>query len=259
MDFCAPGIFNPAMHLIAARAVSWINAGLSFVYPEWCQLCRKRRAGPARGYVCDDCRSNVKWIDPPVCSRCGVPFHGDINVSFECARCQGEKFYFQSARAAVAARDEVLNVVHRYKYSRALWFEPFLAELLTSRAVPALRSGSWDLIVPVPLHPTKYREREFNQAERLARRLSRSAEIPVNARVLRRVVPTRTQTQLSREERQENVRRAFSMRPGQRLSGKSIVLVDDVFTTGATTNACAQALVGAGAAQVCVWTVARGI
>jgi competence protein ComFC len=259
LDFPAPAIFTPGMNLIAARAVSWINAGLSFIYPECCQLCRQRRSGPAQGYVCDDCRSTVKWINAPFCSRCGLPFEGDINVDFECSKCQGEKFYFQSARSAVVARDKVLDVIHRYKYSRALWFEPFLSELLTRRAAPELRSGSWDFIVPVPLHPTKYREREFNQAERLARHLGRSAGIPVNTGVLSRVLPTRTQTQLSREERQVNMRRAFAVRPGQRLSGRNIVLIDDVFTTGATTNACARALVGAGAAQVCVWTVARGV
>ncbi len=107
------------MNLIAARAVNWINAGLSFFYPEWCQLCRERRAGPRQGYVCDDCRASVQWIEPPLCRRCGLPFHGDINVAFECSHCQGEKLYFLSARSAVVARDKVLDVIHRYKYNRA--------------------------------------------------------------------------------------------------------------------------------------------
>ena len=98
------------------------------------------------------------------------------------------------------------------------------------------------MIVPVPLHPTKQREREFNQAERLASRLGAATRIPVNNRLLQRVVPTRTQTQLSRQERLVNVRNAFAMRAGQRLNGERIVLVDDVFTTGATTSACARVL-----------------
>jgi ComF family protein len=115
------------------------------------------------------------------------------------------------------------------------------------------------MIVPVPLHPTKEREREFNQAERLARRLGAAMRIPVNNRLLRRVVPTRTQTQLSRQERLANVRNAFALRGSQRLNGEPIVLVDDVLTTGATTSACAQVLRAAGAGEVCVWTVARGV
>jgi len=113
--------------------------------------------------------------------------------------------------------------------------------------------------VPIPLHATKEREREFNQAERLARRLSRATGIPVARGLVRRVVATRTQTRLSREERIANVRHAFAMGKGKRLDGERIVLLDDVFTTGATSSACARVLRAAGAGEVCVWTVARGI
>jgi ComF family protein len=169
------------------------------------------------------------------------------------------EWHFQSARSAVVARDPVLEVIHRYKYQRALWFEPFLAELLIQAAGPALGGPNGDVIVPVPLHPTKRREREFNQAERLAARLGAATQRPVNKGLLRRVVATRTQTLLKRSERLANVRNAFAMRDGQRLNGERIVLVDDVFTTGATTSACAKVLRAAGAGEVCVWTVARGV
>ena len=104
------------------------------------------------------------------------------------------EWHFQSARSAVVARDPVLEVIHRYKYQRALWFEPFLAGLLIRAAGPALAGQNADMIVPVPLHPTKQREREFNQAERLASRLGAATQMPVNKRLLRRVVPTRTQS-----------------------------------------------------------------
>ena len=153
----------------------------------------------------------------------------------------------------------MLEAIHRYKYQRALWFEPFLADLFLREAVPALRKQKWDVIVPVPLHSTKKREREFNQAERLAERLGDATKIPVNKTCLRRVVPTSTQTLLTRQQRESNVRKAFAMRNGTRLDGKRVILVDDVFTTGATTSACAKTLLAAGAGEVCVWTVARGI
>ena len=100
-------------------------------------------------------------------------------------------WHFKSARSAVVARDPVLEVIHRYKYQRALWFEPFLAELLIGAARRAWVGQRPDLIVPVPLHPTKEREREFNQAERLAGRLGAATQLPVNQRLIRRVVPTR--------------------------------------------------------------------
>jgi ComF family protein len=150
-------------------------------------------------------------------------------------------------------------VIHRYKYKGELWFEPFLADLLVRQAAPILAREKWDMIVPVPLHPAKKRERGFNQAARLASRLGRAVKIPLNFGLLKRVQPTRTQTLLSRPQRAANVNRAFAPRSGQKLRGARIVLVDDVFTTGATTSACARVLHSAGAGDVCVWTVARGL
>ena len=169
------------------------------------------------------------------------------------------EWHFKSARSAVIARDPVLEMIHRYKYQRALWFEPFLADLLIRAAGPVLAERRPEMIVPVPLHSTKEREREFNQAERLARRLGKATELPVNNRLLRRVVPTQTQTHLGRPERLNNVRNAFAMRRGCHLDGERIILLDDVFTTGATTGECARVLTAAGAGEVCVWTVARGV
>lgn len=243
----------------SAPLKNWLNAALGLVYPEVCQLCGNSRATPAEGFVCIGCRGQVRFIDPPFCERCGLPYQGQITTVFECTNCREAELDFSSARSAVTAREGVLEVIHRYKYQRAFCFEPFLAELLLGRAVPALATAKWDVIVPVPLHHARLREREFNQAERLARRLSAATGIPVWNRLLRRVLPTQTQTLLSRPERLANVRRAFAMRPGQALDGQRIVLIDDVFTTGATTSACAKVLRAAGAGEVCVWTVARGV
>ena len=110
-----------------------------------------------------------------------------------------------------------------------------------------------------PLHPLKQRAREFNQAERLGRRLSKASGVPMEAHLLRRVKPTGTQTRLTREERAANMAGAFRVRRPEAARGRRLVLLDDVFTTGATTSACARVLREAGAAEVCVWTVARGI
>jgi competence protein ComFC len=241
------------------KANPWFNAFLGFLYPEICQLCGLARATPGQGYVCDHCANSAEFIHPPICDQCGMSFAGAITGTFVCANCQSVKLHFCSARAAVAAKDKVLEAIHRYKYQRALWLEPFLARLLVERAQPALAGGNWDWIVPVPLHPVKEREREFNQAERLGRCLSIATGITLQKRALRRVVQTRTQTLLTREERLDNMRKAFKFNTNVNLAGKRIILVDDVFTTGATTNSCAQTLKQGGAAQVCVWTVARGV
>jgi ComF family protein len=244
---------------LSVQAETWSEAALGFVYPQVCQLCGAERATAPEGYVCARCWQNIHFIRPPCCERCGLPYPGEITSPFECANCREMELHFRFARAAVAAEGVVLEVIHRFKYERALWFEPFLADLLLRAAGAELQPDAWDVIVPVPLHPAKQREREFNQAERLARHLGRATRLPVNGRLLRRVELTRTQTQLTRPQRAANVRSAFILRNGAATQGLRVVLLDDVLTTGATTSACARILRQAGAADVCVWTVARGL
>jgi competence protein ComFC len=247
------------MNAVLASVQSWVNAGLAFVYPEVCRICGERRARSEESYVCLECRARVRVIQRPFCERCGHPFQGDITTEFECSNCHNLKLDFEHARSAVLARDGVLEAIRRYKYNRAMWFESFLADLLVEAAAAELRNAGWNWLVPVPLHPTKQRQREFNQAERLARHLGKATGIPVNTRLLKRVLPTETQTHLTREERFVNVRKAFAPSHGASVKGQRIVVIDDVFTTGATTSACAGALRKAGASSVCVWTVARGV
>lgn len=243
----------------AASLANYFEAGLAWLYPRFCQLCEAERANPDEGFVCAKCWTGVRFIRPPFCERCGLPYEGDITTPFECSNCRDVKLYFSTARSAVAAKGVTLEVIHRFKYQRALWFEPFLVDLLCRAALPVLREAEWDFIVPVPLHATKQREREFNQAERIARGLARALNLPVRTDLVKRAVPTRTQTLLTKSQRAENVRRAFVPASREKLSGARIILVDDVLTTGATTNACARVLRRLGAAEVCVWTVARGL
>ena len=245
---------------LATGLKSLAESALTFLYPDVCQHCYENRATRADGYVCANCWRQVRFMVPPMCERCGLPFEGDIGDAFECGNCAELELHFSRARSAVAAKGMALDILHRWKYSRALWFEPFLAGLLVREAAPALREERWDLIVPVPLHPVKQAEREFNQAEHLVRHLSAATAIPANNRLVHRINPTRTQTLLSRAERARNVSRAFAPGPEAEVArGRRIVLIDDVLTTGATTSACAQALKSCGAAEVCVWTVARGL
>ena len=235
----------------------WADAALSFIYPDVCQLCCAHRATRREGYVCTDCRALVRFIEPPFCDRCGLPFEGEITGSFECTNCREMELHFCAARSAVAARGPVLDAIHRYKYDGQLWFEEFLSELFVRGACDWLREEPCDALLPVPLFPVKQRERGFNQAERLARRLGAAVNVPVNTRLLKRVLPTPSQTRLSRTQRADNMRHAFAMRSTETVKGASFVLIDDVFTTGATTSACARLLLKAGAAKVVVWTVAR--
>ncbi len=237
----------------------WLDAGLSFLFPSVCQLCSAARATPAEGYVCQACWQNLRFITPPCCERCGLPYPGDITTAFECANCRDLDLHFRWARASVVANDFLRGVIHRYKYNRELWFEPFLTDLLLRQAVPVLRAENCAGIVPVPLHPVKQREREFNQAERLAQPLAHALGIPVLTQLVRRIQPTRTQTQLDKHARTDNVRRAFAPVRPKSLSGERLIVLDDVLTTGATTSAVARVLRENGAGEVLVWTLARGL
>lgn len=250
------------MSRLVSKSKTVLDAFLNLVYPPVCQICRQHRATQPEGYVCTGCVSGangVRFIVRPYCERCGLPFEGEMTAQFNCANCHGMRLYFGSARSAVVAKTLVLDVIHRYKYQGQLWFEPFLRGLLDQATRAWLQKETWDMLIPVPLHPLKHRERGFNQAERLARVFHSFSGIPVNRKALTRVKATQTQTRLSQAERMANVSEAFQCLPDHRTKDQKIILIDDVMTTGATTNACARALVRAGAAKVCVWTVARGV
>ena len=249
----------PAKPWIAATK-RWWEAAMGFLYAEVCQACEQRRASASEGYVCSQCRATVKFIAPPFCKKCGAIFEGELTTMFECGNCKGVELHFTYARAAAPARDVLMEMIHRYKYNKALWVEPFLAEILIQIAMPVVQAEGWDLIVPVPLYRRREAEREFNQAERLGKALSKAAGVPLSARILERTADTRTQTRLSRSERAENVRRAFALKGhASAIKDRRIVLVDDVLTTGATANAAARVLRRHGAAEVCAWTLARGL
>src|SRR5438128_1414147 len=132
-----------------AAAKSWLDTALSFFYPNLCQYCRDEVAGKQDGFIGPNCRAQLKLIAPPFCQKCGLPYAGAITTSFECSNCRELELQFSNARSAALADAMLLEIIHRYKYNRALWFEPFLAGLLINAASPTLLAEQWDLIVPV--------------------------------------------------------------------------------------------------------------
>jgi competence protein ComFC len=234
---------------------------LRMIFPRVCEICSEREAGPSEGFICEHCRKHpraIKRVRAPICKICGLWYEGAITTEFKCRNCFDLELEFTCARAAVQYAGLVKEVIHRFKYGRNEWFEPFLAELLIESAVPELRLEPVDLIAPIPLHPKKQRARGFNQAERFASRLSAVLEIAFDTTLLERVRDTDPQAGLDRDDRIANVKNAFHYVGEQKLKGQRVLLIDDVLTTGVTASSCAKELLKNGAGEVRVWTVARG-
>ncbi|MEI6084691.1 MAG: ComF family protein [Verrucomicrobiota bacterium] len=242
---------------MAATLLKWVSRAVDLVYPRNCQFCETPLTEEQRGVICPVCLALAKPIEPPFCRRCALPFDGKLDDQIDCGYCQDLKFHFTRAFAACRAEGVVRDCIHRLKYDRQMFYVTHLAAWLAGAGQRWIDWTQVDAIVPVPLHPLKERSREFNQAEVLARELSRTVGRPLLAKSVRRVKPTKTQTRLDAKSRRENMRGAFAAR--DTLAGQRLVLVDDVFTTGATLDACANVLLSSGATNVIALTVARGV
>jgi ComF family protein len=229
---------------------------VSLIYPPFCAVCAG--AISSDEYLCESCAQNLLRIRPPYCAKCSEPFAGALTSSFTCANCADRRLYFEAAVSSYRSRGAVREVVHRFKYGRQIHLRRLLG-LWVAEALDDSRlvARHFDLVVPVPLHPARQRERGFNQAALLAAALRRSRNLPV-CNVLQRTRYTATQTQFDRNERMENLRGAFRLRRGSNVQDLRMLLVDDVLTTGSTLSECASVLLEAGALSVHAVTAARG-
>jgi ComF family protein len=199
----------------------------------------------------------VPRVGHPLCERCGEPFVGDITSTFICTNCWKRTWSLEWARATYRAEGIVRESIHRMKYQGDYSLLEPLTDWLEEGYEEWARLIVWDALVPVPLHPRRFRERGFNQAAELARRLGERQGLQVWD-CLKRTEQTDTQAKLSRAARLRNLRRAFELKKPFDVRGKALLIIDDVFTTGATTDRCARVLREGGAAYVACLTVARG-
>jgi competence protein ComFC len=206
--------------------------------------------------LCGPCDRSWPRITGLRCEVCSQPFPAS-DASLVCQNCAERNFHFVASLSPLRAHGAVREMVHRLKYNRERWLARPLAECMaevgTDERLPLTRV---DLLVPVPLHALRQREREFNQAELLARELGRRWQKPVR-RLLRRRNYTETQTHFDRQVRMQNLRGAFVLAQNANCDSMNIVLVDDVFTTGSTLDECARTLLEGGAAAVWAVTAAR--
>ncbi len=226
------------------------------LFPADCMLCQKMLARPFEGPLCPDCVSHLAWIEGPFCERCGLPYAPSVRPG-RCGPCRRPERRFRKARAGLVYDADVRRLLHALKFGQCERIASILGRRVAERWLRPGELGRYDAIVPVPLSKKRRRERGFNQAERIARAVAKSAGAPVCSRVIRKVGERPPQAGLSRAARRLNARSAYRARVPAPLEGADVLLVDDVFTTGATVDAASRALLVAGVGSVDVLTLAR--
>ncbi len=220
-----------------------MRALLDLLYPRECAVCGLRLADPDRLAFCPACDAVFGWIRPPACARCGAGKRGEA-----CAECEGKEIRFAGATALGTYDGRLREFILQLKFRGA----KYLAEEFGRRLAGAVPKGL-DLVVPVPMMRWKQLWRGYNAAALLAERLALHASARYSATALRKVKRTKAQADLEREERLQNPKGAYRSSP---VRGR-VLLVDDVLTTGATANACTEALLAAGASEVHVAVIGR--
>lgn len=238
----------------------WSHAGIavdSLLFPAQCPVCDAETGGPA---FCDDCRIEILGASGLTCPRCAMPVGPHAYLAGGCSECRGQSLGFDRAIALGPYQGPIRHLCLQIKRESNAWMARWLAELVVEGRSEPLRQeleahpDAW--VVPIPLHWQRRLFRGYDQADALARGIARPLRLPVRS-PLRRVRATPKLATIGRTERAEIMRQAFQARPSSRLQGRTILLVDDILTTGATCGAAARALKRAGASRVVVVVVAR--
>jgi len=237
-----------------SQALNDIN---EVIFPPQCLGCAEILDPESGQIFCPACSVQIKFIAGGICHICGTTYPDSPSEGHLCGDCLENKTYFSYARAVFSYEKFILNAIHRFKYKRDISIGEMLASFMAGFSFPDIDFTNYSLIIPVPLHIKRLRERGFNQSLVLARAVEHKRQIPVNFSVLKRHKFTLTQTGANRDERKENIKGAFEVTDKKKIAGKNIILIDDVYTTGATINECAKTLIKAGAQKVAVLTLAR--
>ena len=216
------------------------------LYPPRCVLCDALLPARKDG-CCPECEKRLPWTGSVVCMKCGRPI-ADESQEY-CPECLHQTHAFDRGVAAFTYTGAMRQAVYRMKAANRRDYLPFFAQSIVRAAAPQLRFWRPEVILPVPMHPKKRRKRGYNQSELLAKELGRLTGIPVRSDLLRTVRPVREQKKLNRRERMQNLRGSIAL-IGQDFPYRTVLLADDVFTTGSTMDEIARVLKEAGAAHV---------
>ena len=249
--------------MVLNRLLPLFSHCLNITFPPACLLCGGENSVD-QAPICLQCWAKANPIRGMICQKCGLPTGMMDRSGFDhpclCVACRQNKWIFDKARAGFIFDGPVREAIHMMKYQGHFGLGAWLGRKMTEVLQDGIHNDPNEegaMILPVPLSSDRFREREFNHAFALAKSLGRSWNIPVCPSLLERKPGSKPQVGLTPKERWSNVRGAFKIKDPGLVLKKEIILVDDVFTTGATANECTRELKKAGAIHVRVWTVAR--
>lgn len=229
---------------------------LSLIYPPRCQMCGKSLPVFDRRVLCEICYNNIKLNTGPFCKRCGKFYSYEDCI---CESCKVGTYYFDRSYSACVYDGVIRECIHNFKYNGGLSLERLFKNLMIEFAEKHIDMRRYNWLIPVPLHRVKYKERTFNQSAILAAYLSKRFKIAMLKNNLLRTRLGKPQMMLPKNKRLEGIKDSFKIKNPSLLKDKSVLLIDDVFTTGATVNECSKVLKAAGASSVEVLTLARGV
>jgi ComF family protein len=234
-----------------------LNDVSDIIFSPQCLGCTEILHPQSGQLFCPVCKEKIKFITDNFCPVCGITFSDSPAASHLCGNCMENKTYFSCARAVVSYETIILDVIHQFKYGNNISVGALLASFMADFSFPDVDFIGYSLIIPVPLHIKRLRQSGFNQSLILAQAFAKKWQILINFSLLKRHKFTLTQTGLNKTERKQNIKGAFEVNDKKKITGKNVILVDDVYTTGATINECAKTLTKAGAQKVTVLTLAR--
>ena len=230
---------------------------LHIVFPRTCFSCGKDLAWDATGPLCPTCENGLTLPGPLICQRCGVVLKDGGAHCFHCRGSKAAKFTCKYIRAACNFNEFSRGIVYALKYQGNKYVADYMGKWMAQRFALFEELAGVNCVVPVPLFPTRKKQRGYNQSELIARAFCQHTGLPLDATSLVRVRDTGSQTKLGRAARVANMAEAFEVKEESAVKGKTILLIDDVATTGSTLEACARALRKAGAKRVMAFVFAR--
>ena len=236
---------------------------IDMIYPPRCFICDgfllRGPPTPEHGgvHICEICLKDFQRLASPLCPVCGKPFFSGLPEDHWCEDCLRKRPLFEALLAPYLYEGSLMKAIHRFKYGSKGFIASSLGPLLGAFAKDRLKNPDDLLVMPVPLHPKRLRQRGFNQTLLLARHLVRHLPVELDFFNLRRIRHTAPQIGLGKDERRKNVRGAFRLSTPKTVRGRAILLLDDVATTGNTLNECARVLMKAGAERVLCLVLAR--